>query len=1523
MSKGIESDRLPFDMDKKVCLALWLASIMLVTPLAALSQHVAGGNLEPSEVHKPHHGIHTDLSFNTSDGFALSNVSIDASNGEALLERPVLSMQSLTNSSLMSPRTGACATYVEDAGKVYLMGGIIDPDPVQSNDEEPTRSLEAFSIVNGTWEPLDSTMPVNQMYFGCTTIGPIIYAVGDHHPFTTPEIRSEGLLQIFNTSNSTWYAGALMPGSNAVGLAAVEDLGGFVYSAGGVGRKDRSDFSNATLRYNPQTNTWDQMANMSLARHSFTLTEFHGKLYAMGGIARQYDPVSGQYYTAPTNHTEVYDAQNDVWMNHTALPFDVAAHAATVHNNEIILAGGVTGTGWGAQTNEVHGYNPLTEQWTIHTDLPNDIYDLTLTGTNDSILYAAGDSSSSRFSTWSTNYVDDSGIYYNPASQSGWITSSLIDLRQSTNGVASPVWLQFNGTLATDTDLRLQYRFGASPSDTTSSVWKPLGPQSTSEYYQTGNHSLTEQGEGMSFIQYRIQMETSELDKWFSPDLDSVEIYAEEASLLSSIPATMHPNAAQITLQTFHSSFSVDANYSLLLHQTNVDGFTLPSSDSANITWNSNTATFTVHDPANILRQSDLDVQVQSTSHQGDTLNWDIAINAGITSDYIAPELRTYGHHNSIFQSPEVIEIKNILDVHVTSYQSAFTSVGDASLTENEVFPDGVDIEITVDHSFNESGTRLLYGLIEARIHVDVLSPSNGWFNSTGEWTPLTTGMETVLRHTLSNDSSGDARLWIEARTQDDFVLNVNPSSKHITVNVDSPVETSKTPLNNSYINEEQERSVVFSFFDVGGFNTDSVKAYLWIEAEHDTNSDGIASENERVETPLYISNTGNDWTLNLTVNDTANNDHQMVHVTLEGTNLAGKAIRADGQSKDFGKTSWMSRTPQKANITLVESLFDATNETIQRIEPTGHFGWHVVVSDSNALTDIAEVRLVLGDDEGLGMVYRPTQNTCAALDARISVDASCYAEVVNNTYSLWFIGTADWTFTTSGLEIGHVLVEVDDYDGTQTMPLSGEWTLERELSIDFEVPSDAGGSVQGNLEPGWSIVSGEDVLLNATVLHERSETPYNGALSVFWRGKVQDEFFSQSYAVEVTEGQLSARIQAPTGAGLWHQTVLEIWDPYNAEQLFSTELPNMLLDNNPPLLVPSSMTSGISRYRLESVEIGVNIDESTSWTGNLTLSCQIRSLNFDWPVLTQIREPTTVFDGKTLFSFVFNFAEQGDPSTLSTQSSIACWATGFDDAGLPLASTGGNSETSPWLTSSLNNIGPDLAIGGVSFEGENSGGATYRVAVEVQSIGETIENTFNVTLSTVQDGVVTVVGRELVTGMQSDSNLEVRSSFTVPDGDWSLLIELDAEHDIWELSETNNVWSQNYSQDTDGFSFSTAALAGGVGILLLFIILAFTRRSKGSTDDEGVLTEVARPLSGPPQRTQSAVKPSNLSGPPPRTPVSEAIEETGFSATTVAVYANLPGGGTYSYDGGITVYSGPEIGSWQQNEDESFTRIA
>ena len=57
-------------------------------------------------------------------------------------------------------------------------------------------------------------------------------------------------------------------------------MGGKIYFVGGM---DGSSAKNIAERYDPATNTWETLANMSAAREGVACAVLDGKLYAIGG----------------------------------------------------------------------------------------------------------------------------------------------------------------------------------------------------------------------------------------------------------------------------------------------------------------------------------------------------------------------------------------------------------------------------------------------------------------------------------------------------------------------------------------------------------------------------------------------------------------------------------------------------------------------------------------------------------------------------------------------------------------------------------------------------------------------------------------------------------------------------------------------------------------------------------------------------------------------------------------------------------------------------------------------------------------------------------------------------------------------------------------------------------------------------------------------------------------------------------------------------------------------------------------
>lgn len=1555
----------------QVRMALVLISLMVLCPWLPLmeSEESPVTLVEASTKERSNERINV---FGTNDGFAHTNITTSAVTGTTGLERPSFTWTYPSGiGSLLQPKTGGCAAYLPSLDQVFYIGGREDPNPLQPDDETPTSDVDVFYNSNQSWWPSVSSLSQTQQYHGCATVNNKIYTVGDFHPNSNPSITSEGLMQVFDPNTGNWTSGTNMPTGTKVGLAGVESHNNMIYVAGGASRPDRTDLTDRLMRYDTVNNNWTELANMSLPRHSFELVSIQGKLVAYGGVARYFDPIANQTVVGNTNLSEAYDPLTNTWSQLPNTTTRLAAYAADVFNDEIVIMGGYEPNGWQiSKSDKVYGYNPFTGEWKVRSTLQYGVFDSTITQANNTLVFAGGDLSANRFSSWgSAAYSTEGEFFLNPNQHTGWISSPIYDLSSTEHGSASPIWLEFSAIEPAGTSALMQYRTAGSESSIGSAPWKPTTVPVYS-YVTQGNTSLGDVSENIPVLQYRLKISTSRVLEWVTPTLVQVTFGGDEAAFTSSLPQYMQPTSSAVDIITHHHASTGEGEYLLSIHASDQFGSFDSSSTWSTLTWNTSDKTLHIDDPSGLLFANEISANPQPMQLNGQNMTWSISLSGSMPSDYLRFKVGTHAERNVSYLHPDTVAMDKDVTVEVTGIVADYSSSGDATVSTDEVLPANTQLNVTIDHTFTNSGLRLLGGAIQVRLHTDVetyvLDTQNTriWSNSSTQWFDLTSG---DIKHALLNlpeGVSGEVHFWLEARTSEDWNLIVDTQPVEFILNGDGPTLLSVSPSLDEYINEEDHRTVSFEFHDVGGFSSDSLEAFVWIEARDDGDAtspaDGVAQRDEYRTATVYIDQNSNLWTINLSVNDTMNDDHQWVRVLLEGTDAAGFALPVS--TAEVGHIRWESRTPQTSTVEEINQLGNMMNADIIRIEPSRDFGWKLVVFDPNGIDDISEIRIKLGNDSQLGLKYSVSTGICSSFDERLIVDMSrCLAEIIDDRLHLEMWATADWSFGSSGLVQGAVELLVVDEDGLMKTSLTDQWSLQRALAFEVESVEDQVGPVTQPIEAGSSVMAGDELNLTGSVNHLLSETPYDGVLNLQWRGKILGELWRGGTAVTVEQGQLSYSIPTPMKTGLVKELEVSLWDPLELEKVASFSLPEFMLDGEAPELLSSNMASVVSRFHLESVDIGVNVREGQGWSAPLTLTCQVRSLDVGWDAVTLSRNSTTVFDGKTMFSFEFDFSELGDPSTLPPQASIACWAVGSDDSGWNLVSASGNSDLDPWLVTNLNSIGPDLTLEAVEMSSEIVEGETVRLSFSVVNAGESLPIPFNASIEIVQGDERTLVGRSIFYSMDENSAKSIKRSFIAPAGTWSLAITVDQEENIWELDESNNQWNATYTSENQGLSGLVMATGGLSLVALLGGAVLFLRRDKEEIVEEKILealqpstTELPAPdpveqappkRRGPPGAKVASKGDRRPSKGPPRGPPKskpsdptpqemaakymdalgtvEATEQPSSSAADHAAdYSQLPGGGDYEYTLDATYYVGEECGRWLLNDDKSFSKI-
>ena len=116
------------------------------------------------------------------------------------------------------------------------------------------------------------------------------------------------------------------------------------------------------------------------------------------------------------------------------------------------------------------------------------------------------------------------------------------------------------------------------------------------------------------------------------------------------------------------------------------------------------------------------------------------------------------------------------------------------------------------------------------------------------------------------------------------------------------------------------------------------------------------------------------------------------------------------------------------------------------------------------------------------------------------------------------------------------------------------------------------------------------------------------------------------------------------------------------------------------------------------------------------------------------------------------------------------------------------------------------------------------------------MDTAFNATIELVQGEERTMVGRSVFYSMDANTAKSVKRSFTAPEGDWTLEITVDQEGHVWEIDETNNVWSRTVSGSSSAFGATTVMLGGGAILALIGATVFLRRRAELPVEQEKVV---------------------------------------------------------------------------------------
>ena len=181
--------------------------------------------------------------------------------------------------AMPTPRADLSANIVD--GKIYLMGGKTYANV--ATDQGLTRVTQVYDVKTDTWST-STAMPIALQGYASAVIGTKIYIIGGSKHSILGDDSSVNTLQIYDTQTDKWTNGSPLDYPVSYG-SAVATMGFMapmrIYYIGGY---SMGSFSDKTLIYDVEADSWSEGTKMSTFRAYLGLTVVDDVIYAIGGF---------------------------------------------------------------------------------------------------------------------------------------------------------------------------------------------------------------------------------------------------------------------------------------------------------------------------------------------------------------------------------------------------------------------------------------------------------------------------------------------------------------------------------------------------------------------------------------------------------------------------------------------------------------------------------------------------------------------------------------------------------------------------------------------------------------------------------------------------------------------------------------------------------------------------------------------------------------------------------------------------------------------------------------------------------------------------------------------------------------------------------------------------------------------------------------------------------------------------------------------------------------------------------------
>lgn len=241
-------------------------------------------------------------------------------------------------------KTRAFAGSVSVNGKIYIIGGVVNP---YTNEGRDTEVIEEYDPKTRTCKEIASRIPTKRHCFSLVTDNTkLIYAVGG----ANMNSQYHSSLEVYNVERGEWKALADMPTPRQQTCAAL--VGDSLYVIGGDNGVKKPLTKYCFEVYVVSQNKWVKKPNLKTPVRNACAVVFQSKIYVIGGhdpngnVVLEYNPKNGQW----TRKNNMITPRTDL--------------TAEVLNGKIYAIGGHPGIP------AIEEYNPLTNTWKKLKNMP-------------------------------------------------------------------------------------------------------------------------------------------------------------------------------------------------------------------------------------------------------------------------------------------------------------------------------------------------------------------------------------------------------------------------------------------------------------------------------------------------------------------------------------------------------------------------------------------------------------------------------------------------------------------------------------------------------------------------------------------------------------------------------------------------------------------------------------------------------------------------------------------------------------------------------------------------------------------------------------------------------------------------------------------------------------------------------------------------------------------------------------------------------------------------------------------------